>query len=50
MGLPELVPGRFITLGGLDKDLNNDYYIKEVQHDFGSDGFSTRMEIGGWDG
>lgn len=50
VGLPELVPGRFVSLGGLDSDLDNDYYIREVQHDFGTDGFTTRMEIGGWDG
>ena len=50
VGLPELVPGRFISLGGLDSDLNNDYYIKEVRHEFNSDGFYTKMEIGGWDG
>lgn len=50
IGLPELVPGRFVSLAGLDSDLNNDYYIREVRHEFSSDGFITRMEIGGWDG
>ena len=50
IGLPELVPGRFVSLAGLDSDLNNDYYIREVRHEFSSDGFTTRMEIGGWDG
>ncbi|MEG1917402.1 MAG: hypothetical protein RR092_02000 [Oscillospiraceae bacterium] len=49
VGLPEIVPGRFITLTGLDSDLDNDYYIREVRHEFGSDGFTTSFEIGGWD-
>ncbi|MEG0780307.1 MAG: contractile injection system protein, VgrG/Pvc8 family [Oscillospiraceae bacterium] len=48
VGLPELVPGRFITLKGLDSELDKDYYIKEVHHELGSDGFSTTLEIGGW--
>lgn len=49
IGLPELVPGRFVTLKGLDSDLNNDYYIREVRHELNSGGFSTTLEIGGWE-
>ncbi len=48
VGLPELVPGRFVTLKGLDPELDLDYYIQEVRHEFGSDGFSTSFTIGGW--
>ncbi|MFI3312452.1 MAG: hypothetical protein R3Y62_01055 [Eubacteriales bacterium] len=48
VGLPEIVPGRFITLGQLDDDLNGDYYITEVNHTFGNDGFTTDFQIGGW--
>ena len=49
VGLPELVPGRFVTLKGLDSDLDLDYYIQEVRHELNSDGFSTSLEIGGWE-
>lgn len=49
VGLPELVPGRFVSLKGLDSDLDLDYYIREVRHEIGSDGFSTTLEIGGWE-
>lgn len=49
IGLPEIVPGRFIKVDGLDSDLNKTYYIQEVRHEFGSDGFNTSFEIGGWD-
>ena len=48
VGLPELVPGRYVALTGLDKDLDRDYYIQEVRHELGGDGFSTTLEIGGW--
>ncbi len=50
IGLPELVPGRYVTLKGLDPDLDRDYYIQEVRHEFGSDGFTTSFTIGGWGG
>lgn len=49
VGLPELVPGRFVSLKGLDSDLDLDYYIREVRHELNSDGFSTTLEIGGWE-
>ena len=49
VGLPELVPGRFVALKGLDSDLDLDYYMREVRHELGSDRFSTTLEIGGWE-
>lgn len=48
IGLPEIVPGRFIELKKLDKDLDGKYYIKSVDHNLGADGFSTSFSIGGW--
>jgi len=48
LGLPELVPGRFVSVKGLDGELDRDYYIREVRHELGSDGFSTSVEIGDW--
>ncbi len=50
VGLPELVPGRFVAVKGLDPDLDLDYYIQEVRHELSGGGFSTTLEIGGWDG
>lgn len=49
VGLPQLVPGRFIALKKLDPDLDKKYYIREVRHEFGGDGFTTSFEIGGWE-
>ncbi len=47
IGLPELVPGRFITCDRLGPPLNRSYYIKKVEHSLGSGGFTTRLELGG---
>ncbi|MDR0469839.1 MAG: hypothetical protein LBH09_07700 [Peptococcaceae bacterium] len=48
IGLPEVVPGRFIELKKLDKSIDNKYYITNVSHSLGSDGYTTRFNIGGW--
>jgi len=48
IGLPEIVPGRFIELKSLDKDLDNNYYIKTVNHTINSNGFTTKFSVGGW--
>lgn len=48
IGLPEIVPGRFIKIDKLDSQLNSSYYIRKVTHSFGSDGFTTNFEIRGW--
>ena len=44
LGLPELVPGRFIQIAGLGKDVANVFYLQEVIHTFASSGdFVTRI-------
>jgi len=49
VGLPELVPGRYVEVKNLEKDLgNHKYYIKEVIHEINKDHFSTSFEAGGW--
>lgn len=48
IGLPELIPGRFIKVSKMDTDIDGTYYIKQVQHQFGSDGFTTSFDIGGY--
>ena len=43
LGLPELIPGRFITIEGLDGDTVGDYFITKVRHQFGSGGYLTQF-------
>ncbi len=44
IGLPEIVPGRFIQITGLGKDVENQYYVQEVIHTFNSEGdYITRI-------
>ena len=47
LGLPELIPGRFITIEGLDGDTVGDYFITKVRHQFGSGGYLTQFEVKG---
>lgn len=48
IGLPEIVPGRFIELKKLDRDLDGKYYVKSVEHNLGADGFTTNFSTEGW--
>lgn len=47
VGIPVLVPGRYVEIKGLDSDINGEYYLKSVNHSFGSDGFTTDFTLGG---
>lgn len=50
IGLPELVPGRFVNVELLEEDYgNHKYYIRSVVHEIRDDNFQTVFEIGGWD-
>lgn len=46
VGLPEIVPGRYIEIKGLDASDEGIYYIRDVSHSFGSDGFTTSFTVG----
>jgi len=49
VGLPELVPGRFVSIKSLEKGYDKyKYYIKSVVHEIREDNFETVFEIGGW--
>lgn len=49
IGLPELVPGRFVEVKALEKDYgDHKYYIKSVVHEIKGEDFKTIFEIGGW--
>ena len=44
IGLPELVPGRFIEITGLGKDVENQFYLQEVIHTYsGAGDYITRI-------
>lgn len=49
IGLPELVPGRFIQLERVDEQMNHKYYITQVTHTYDEDGFYTDFMIEGWE-
>lgn len=46
IGLPEIVPGRYIEIKDVDSADEGIYYIREVSHHFGSDGFTTDFTVG----
>lgn len=48
VGIPQLVPGRPVAIAGLSSEINGEYMLKSVSHSFGSDGFQTSFEIGGY--
>lgn len=45
LGLPELIPGRYIELAGLDNTSNGLYFISKVTHEYGGDGYYTTFEV-----
>ena len=48
IGLPEIVPGRFLEIKALDKMADKKYYITEVRHSISEDRFTTLFEAKGW--
>lgn len=47
IGLPEIVPGRYIEVENLDSMLNKKYYITDVVHLYTRESYTTHFEIGG---
>ena len=47
LGLPEIVPGRFIKVQDTDDLSNNSYYINEVTHHLSDSEFKTSFEASG---
>ncbi|MFI3227523.1 MAG: hypothetical protein R3Y09_08950 [Clostridia bacterium] len=41
IGLPEIVPGRYVEISKLDSTVNDKYYIVEVIHKIDEEGFET---------
>ena len=46
VGMPELVPGRYIHIKGVDSDDAGTYLIREVRHSLDSSGFTTDFLVG----
>lgn len=44
VGIPEIVPGRFIKLQGLAPNVNKTWYIQSVRHTVDERGFTTEFE------
>lgn len=49
IGLPELIPGRYIEIGRVDSMVNKKYYITKVTHRFDYSGFRTYLQTEGWE-
>ena len=43
IGIPELVPGRFVKLDGFASAVDDKYYITAVTHDLSDDSFTTTV-------
>ena len=47
VGLPELIPGRYLTIEGIDGAVEGDYFITKVRHRFSREGYYTMFEVKG---
>lgn len=47
IGMPVLIPGRYLGINGIDGSVDGEYYLKAVNHTFGADGFTTDFTLGG---
>lgn len=48
IGLPEIVPGRFLEVVKLEDMANRKYYVTSVTHNLSAKAFTTQFETGGW--
>ena len=49
IGIPEIVPGRFIKIAGVDSLINKKFYITDVTHTINYNGFLTNFTTEGWE-
>jgi phage protein D len=47
VGLPEIIPGRYIKLAGMDNASSDTYYISHVRHELTEEGFYTTFDVKG---
>ena len=43
VGIPDLMPGRFLKISGLGQVVSNQFYITKVVHKIGEQGFGTTL-------
>ncbi|MBR5089301.1 MAG: hypothetical protein IK093_07730 [Ruminiclostridium sp.] len=48
IGIPEIVPGRYLQVDEIDEIANKSYYLTEVTHHINSSTFRTLFEAKGW--
>lgn len=48
IGIPELIPGRYLKLAGLDRETNGSYFVTAVTHTFSGEGYFTEFEVKGF--
>lgn len=47
VGIPELIPGRYVEIAGMDNKSNGTYFVSKVRHLFEMNGYQTAFEIKG---
>lgn len=47
IGIPELVPGEYLRLKGLADNVDRDFYISRVRHQFSDGGYHCQFELKG---
>lgn len=47
VGIPELIPGRYLKIDGGDKKANGSYFLTKVRHLFDDNGYVTEFEVKG---
>jgi hypothetical protein len=47
IGIPELIPGRYLKIDGGDDQANGSYYITRVRHRFTTESYTTSFEVKG---
>ena len=47
VGIPDMIPGRYIKIDGGDKKTNGSYFLTRVVHKFTTDEYTTEFEVKG---
>lgn len=47
IGIPEIVPGRYLEVENSDEMINKKYYLTQVRHHYTRQNYTTEFEIGG---
>lgn len=48
IGIPELIPGRYINISGMDEKTNGTYFVTSVTHSFSEEGYFTEFQVKGF--